>query len=58
MDQIMRRLFVNCGSWLPGQGDWCAAMAAIQREERERITKFVFQRDAKMALVSGILSTS
>jgi hypothetical protein len=28
-------------------------MACIQREERERINKFVFQRDAKLALVSA-----
>jgi phosphopantetheinyl transferase len=30
-------------------------MACIQREERERINKFVFQRDAKLALVGRLL---
>ena len=44
---------MNCVGWVPSQGDWCAAMAVIQREERERINKFVFQRDAKRSLVSG-----
>lgn len=43
---------VNCSSWLPHRHEWCAAMAAVQAEERERINKFFFQRDAKLALVS------
>ena len=43
---------MNCGGWLPHSHEWCAAMAAVQAEERERINKFFFQRDAKLALVS------
>ena len=43
---------MDCGSWRPTQVDWCTAMACIQNEERERISKFVFQKDAKMSLVS------
>lgn len=50
----MRRWFVNCSGWVPSQADWCAAMASIQAEERERISKFMFQKDAKMALVSAV----
>lgn len=46
---------VNCSSWLPHRHEWCTAMAAVQAEERERINKFFFQRDAKLALVSNRL---
>ena len=48
----MVRWFLHCSAWLPCKKDWCAAMASVQAEERDRISKFVFQRDAKMALVS------
>lgn len=41
----------SCGTWLPSRAEWLLAMRSIQPEEKERIGKFVFARDAKAALV-------
>ena len=41
----------RCGQWRPSADQWTMAMAGIQHEERNRINRFVFQRDAKAALV-------
>jgi hypothetical protein len=38
-------------SLIPSQ-EWLTALAHIQPEELERISNFVFQKDAKLALVS------
>ncbi|XP_006509940.1 L-aminoadipate-semialdehyde dehydrogenase-phosphopantetheinyl transferase isoform X2 [Mus musculus] len=40
----------SCGTWLPSRAEWLLAMRSIQPEEKERIGKFVFARDAKAAL--------
>ena len=31
--------------------EWLSAVSRVQKEEKERISKFVFSRDAKLALV-------
>ena len=33
--------------------EWLSAVSRVQEEEKERISKFVFSRDAKLALVRG-----
>ena len=39
------------GCWKPIAFEWMLMMAAVQNEEKDRINRFVFQRDAKAALV-------
>lgn len=41
----------SCGSWQPSRAEWLLAVRSIQPEEKTRIGKFVFARDAKAALV-------
>uniref|UniRef100_A0A3B3RGP3 holo-[acyl-carrier-protein] synthase n=1 Tax=Paramormyrops kingsleyae TaxID=1676925 RepID=A0A3B3RGP3_9TELE len=41
----------RCGSWTPSSGQWLFAARCIQREEKERIGRFMFARDAKFAMV-------
>ena len=42
----------QCSNWKPTAYEWTQLMASVQSEERDRVNKFVFQRDAKAALVS------
>ena len=44
-----------CGSWSPTRGEWTKAAAIVQSEEKERIGKFVFQKDAKLAMAGRLL---
>lgn len=46
----------RCGSWTPSRSEWLFAARCIQQEEKERIGQFVFAKDAKSAMVSGIPS--
>lgn len=41
-------------SWQPTEAEIASALAAIQMEECKRIGRFMFQRDAKLALI-GII---
>nr|BAB25740.1 unnamed protein product [Mus musculus] len=45
----------SCGTWLPSRAEWLLAMRSIQPEEKERIGKFVFARDAKAALAGRLM---
>jgi len=44
------------GCWKPTAQEWMSMIAAVQMEERDRINRFVFQRDAKAALVFALSS--
>ena len=46
------RLAVKVRNWLPNQAQWTHAAQCIQVEEKERVGKFMFKRDAKSAMVS------
>ena len=39
-------------TWNPSQEEWTLAATAVQREEKDRIGRFVFKKDAKSAMVS------
>jgi hypothetical protein len=41
----------NFGLWRPTKEEWMLAAQCIQTEEKNRIEKFVFKKDAKSAMV-------
>ncbi|XP_037124112.1 L-aminoadipate-semialdehyde dehydrogenase-phosphopantetheinyl transferase isoform X1 [Syngnathus acus] len=45
----------RCASWTPGRADWLFAARCIQPEEKDRIGKFVFAKDAKSAMAGRLL---
>ena len=45
------RVFASCVKWNPDATQWMKAMSLVQVEERKRIDKFVFKKDAKSAMV-------
>lgn len=45
----------NTRRWRPGAREWAAALALVQAEEKERIGRFMFRRDAKSALAGRLL---
>lgn len=49
------RLAVKAKAWNPSQVEWTLAAQCLQPEEKERIGKFVFRKDAKSALVGRLL---
>lgn len=42
-------------SWHPTEQEWLKAASYIQAEEKERIGKFVFRRDAKSSMIGRLL---
>lgn len=60
MANLMRvksaRWAFNCRDWKPTESDWLLVSSSIQEEEKERIGRFVFQRDAKFAMAGRLLS--
>ncbi|CAH1777189.1 unnamed protein product [Owenia fusiformis] len=45
----------NCGRWSPSEAEWTMAAQCIQPEEKERIGKFVFKKDAKSSMAGRLL---
>lgn len=45
----------RCGKWRPTPEQWTLAAQCIQPEEKQRIGKFVFQKDAKPAMCGRLL---
>ncbi|XP_019741430.1 L-aminoadipate-semialdehyde dehydrogenase-phosphopantetheinyl transferase isoform X1 [Hippocampus comes] len=45
----------RCGSWTPARADWLLAARCVQPEEKDRIGKFVFAKDAKSAMAGRLL---
>ena len=48
------RLAVKVRPWMPTQKEWTLAAQCVQPEEKERIGRFVFKKDAKSAMVSQL----
>ena len=46
------RLAVKVKPWMPTQKEWTLAAECVQPEEKDRIGRFVFKKDAKSAMVS------
>ena len=49
------RWAVNINDWIPNKNQWIKAMKCIQVEERERIRKFRYRKDAKSSIVGRLL---
>uniref|UniRef100_T1JM81 L-aminoadipate-semialdehyde dehydrogenase-phosphopantetheinyl transferase n=1 Tax=Strigamia maritima TaxID=126957 RepID=T1JM81_STRMM len=49
------RWAVNFGNWQPIRSEWLLAGRCIQPEEKARISRFVYKKDAKAAMVIGRL---
>ena len=45
----------NFKNWKPKKQDWALALSLIQAEEKERINRFVFKKDAKASLVGRLM---
>ncbi|XP_073984271.1 L-aminoadipate-semialdehyde dehydrogenase-phosphopantetheinyl transferase [Rhodnius prolixus] len=49
------RWVFDCASWKPTYSDLLFATSCIQHEEKERIDKFVFQKDVKSSLIGRLM---
>lgn len=49
------RWVFDCGNWFPSENDWSKASRSIQLEEKERIGRFVFKRDAKRSIIGQLM---
>ncbi|XKL60756.1 hypothetical protein PGB90_007813 [Kerria lacca] len=49
------RWIFDCSKWYPTRQDWIVASTSIQVEEKERIGKFFFKRDAKNSMAGRLL---
>lgn len=49
------RWVFDCGNWFPSESDWSKASCSIQLEEKERIGRFVFKRDAKRSIIGQLM---
>ena len=48
---VQVRWAFNFTAWKPTQTEWTFCNQCVQQEERERIKKFYFTKDAKAAMV-------
>lgn len=49
------RWIFDCSMWSPTRQEWATASKSIQQDEKERIGKFFFKRDAKNAMAGRLL---
>lgn len=49
------RLAFKFGSWKPTKQEWLLGISCVQSEEKQRIMRFVFKKDAKSALIGRLL---
>jgi len=49
------RLAFSCGTWRPTEEQWVLASRCLQPEEKLRVGRFVFQKDAKSAIAGRLL---
>ncbi|XP_020615711.1 L-aminoadipate-semialdehyde dehydrogenase-phosphopantetheinyl transferase-like isoform X1 [Orbicella faveolata] len=49
------RLAFKFGAWKPTRQEWLLGISCVQSEEKDRIMKFVFKKDAKSALIGRLL---
>ena len=45
----------NFSSWKPNKAEWLLCLSGIQVEEKERICKFMFQKDAKASIAGRLM---
>ena len=49
------RWYFRCGSWIPNEREWTKAADILIPEEKQRIGKFKYQKDAKSSLSGRLL---
>ncbi|XP_050545503.1 L-aminoadipate-semialdehyde dehydrogenase-phosphopantetheinyl transferase [Daktulosphaira vitifoliae] len=49
------RWVFDCENWFPSKNEWSHAFRSIQSEEKERIGRFVFKRDAKSSIIGQLM---
>lgn len=49
------RWIFDCSKWYPTRQEWATASKSIQHDEKERIGKFFFKRDAKNSMAGRLL---
>ncbi len=49
------RWIFDCGKWYPTRQEWITASTSVQSEEKERIGRFFFKRDAKNSMCGRLL---
>lgn len=49
------RWIFDCSKWYPTRQEWATASTSIQYDEKERIGKFFFKRDAKNSMAGRLL---
>lgn len=49
------RWVFDCNKWYPTRQEWITASTSVQTEEKQRIGKFYFKRDAKNAMAGRLL---
>lgn len=49
------RWVFNCNTWYPTEADWLKVSSGIQEEEKIRIGKFYYKRDAKLSAAGRLL---
>lgn len=49
------RWIFDCNKWYPTRQEWITASTSIQTEEKERIGRFFFKRDAKNSMAGRLL---
>lgn len=54
MKKLLKLCF-NTSVWKPTRQEWLQILTAIPKEERERIDKYMFKRDAKQTLIGHLL---
>jgi phosphopantetheine--protein transferase-like protein len=49
------RWAMNASQWKPTRDEWLCGMRCVQSEEQQRINRFVFKKDAKLALIGRLM---
>ncbi|XP_067663121.1 L-aminoadipate-semialdehyde dehydrogenase-phosphopantetheinyl transferase-like [Haliotis asinina] len=55
MSRRVIRVAVNSTVWKPTEREWTLAAQCVQKEEKERIGKFVFKKDSKPSMLGRLL---
>lgn len=55
MNQKTIRWYFNCRKWMPKREEFLFVLRCIQKDEQERIMKFVYRNDLKHALIGRLL---
>ena len=54
MKKLLKYYF-NTNKWSPTKAEWLALLCALPKDERERISRYMFKRDQKQTLIGQVL---